>query len=195
MPNSTGEFVDFCMAFTTSVVAWNNVESAARSILVSLTKASQGAEAAFIHLGNVALKDAVLTVLDLMVGRNAPASKEVDSHVRHFIDGMDIIRGYRNFYVHSLIAIGVGEGASVRGLLFTQEAKGRFAWIQQEVSVEEMGKFLEHMLKLEKYASSLDCYLRGFRDRGEARTGEMMPLASLEKPTWPQRLSKNRDYL
>ena len=184
----------FSVTFTRSIIAWNVAESAARSILMSFSKDGLGLIVATQHLGSIALRDALQTLADMTDDNERPASQEIAQHVKHFVDGMDVLRAYRNFYVHSLLSIGKSpyEVGVFQGRLHSIEARGRYSWVEQTVTVAELERFMVHTLELSEYGAGLSLNL----GPGNAlNPAPKPPLASLQKPLWPEKLKKHRNYL
>lgn len=175
-------------------MSWNNAEEAARTILLSLSKGGLGTFAAVAHLGNQSLLDALSTVADDMDDENTPVSREVSKHIKHLLEGLLILRTYRNFYVHSLRSIGESEDTGkMTGWLYAVEAKGRYAYVVQHLTTEELMRF-------HNWAHNLEIYAREISNRvspGNALLPSLpkKPLDSIRKPEWPNRLQKSRRYL
>lgn len=185
----------FCVTFTRAVIAWNGAEDAARLILTGTSKGSIGSLAAIAHIGSRSMDDALLTLADYWNDDATPTLKEASEHICHFIAGLDTLRGYRNFYVHSLRAMGRGRNGDdeFRGVLTATEARGRYAWITQEVRVSELETFMRQCAELESYGSAIANYLTPAN--ALLPPSPKQPLSSLQKPTWPGKLKKSRRYL
>lgn len=191
-----GDLSHFSVTFVRSVIAWNQAEDAAREILQSVSEGGLGMMAAVAHLGSRGLHDSLATVADHWDNPEYAALQESARHIKHYIAGMDTLRAYRNFYVHSLIATGKKPNSNeFRGFLTATEARGKYAWVRQYVSTHDLVKFMRHCLELAQYGQHIAANLR----KGGALSDLIRPsapfLSSLEKPTWPEKLTKNRDYL
>lgn len=180
----------FAVVFTRAIIAWNNVERSAQSVLRSVTNGGVGATAIIAHLGSRGLKEALQTVAN-----SKPEGDELADHIMHLVDGMDIIRAYRNHYVHNLLAVGMKPGSpeTFQGKLHVMEAHGKLAWIEEDLSTEKVAAFMQHCLRLSVYGERLaHCISRpNALELSKARP----PLTSLEKPAWPPQLKKNRTHL
>lgn len=189
----------FAVTFMRAVIAWNNAESTARRILIAFGGRGIGLTVAAEHLGSVGLRDALNTLCDLLSGKEAPHTNEVAGHVAHFVEGFDVLRAYRNFYVHSLKFTGKApdDPKTFRGFLHSVEAKGRFAFVEQDLSTEDLEDFMKHTLALQRYGSEISSAIPGGTNalNALAAYANLKPLSSIEKPTWPERLKKHRSYL
>lgn len=185
----------FAVSFMRAVIAWNNAESTARRILIAFGGKSFGLIVAAEHLGNRALKEALLTLCDTLSDDDAPEVTELASHIAHFVEGMDTLRAYRNFYVHSLKLTGKSpeNPKTFRGFLQSVEARGRYAFVSHHLTTEELEHFMVNTLTLEGYGKAIAAAIPGHRNALHALDGEPSP--SLHKPTWPGKLKKHRNYL
>jgi hypothetical protein len=183
---------EFCVTFTKSVIAWNAAEHAARRILIAVSgKGHVGAVAAITHLGSQGLDNALLTFADAWNDPGSPTLQKVAVYVTHFVDGLGTMRGYRNFYVHSLVAMGPNDQDDFEGFLFTTEARGRLAWIEQKITIVELEQFMDDCHKLRDFGRELADYLSAVN----GTTTPPMPLSSIQRPTWPEKVKKPRSYL
>jgi hypothetical protein len=191
----------FATTFTRAIIAWNQVEDTARSLLKGFGTSSFSLTVAVDHLSGRSLKEALLTVCDAMTDpEKAPSATVTADHVTHFVNGMDILRGYRNFYVHSLKAIGhsLDDQSAFRGTLMATEAKGRYAFISQELPTEDLEAFMADVSALQHYGAEI---LETFPNKNTSALSALLPDAkrrpvpSLQKPTWPKPVTKRRDYL
>jgi hypothetical protein len=186
----------FCVTFVRAVIAWNLAEDAAKRILSSVSEGSIGVIAAVSHLGSRGLDDALLTVADYWNDPETPNLQEIADHITHLVGGLGVIRGYRNFYVHSLISAGTKNDSTSEfvGILSATEAKGRYAWINQQVTTVELDSFMAHCTRLKDYGNAIAANVQK-RNALAPPLPRPQPLASLEKPLWPPLLKKNRSYL
>lgn len=186
----------FCTMFTRAIIAWNNAEDSVRNILEGLSNASLGSTIAIRQLGNTSLQDAILVVAQMLDSLGNNESKAQADHLRHLVQGFDILRVYRNFYVHNIRAMGKSDGADgeFAGMLHTIEVQGKYSWVQQDLTIRELRNFTQSLMELSQYASDI-------RDNIRPKNALMRlvrtpkPLSSLQKPTWPDKLSKNRENL
>jgi hypothetical protein len=147
-------------------------------------------------LGSRGLDDAILTVADYYDDPETPNLQELAGHLKRLVDGLGLLRGYRNFYIHSLQSVGRQNKPHgvVVAVLHTTEAKGRYAWVNQEVTQSELEEFRSHCERLRQYGQAIAAYLQ--KDNALLDPSpRKQPLSSLRTPTWPAQLKKNRDYL
>lgn len=186
----------FAVIFTRAVIAWNNVERSGQSILQGLSEGGIGAMAAITHLKPVRFADALLAVADSYAQSEREDNVEASHHIAHFVAGMDILRAYRNHYVHNLLAVGMkpGDPETFQGLLHVWEAKKKISYVQEDLSTEKLAVFMQHVLRLNNYGDELN---RHFSRKASLALlwKPKQPLASLEKPPWPSQLTKTRHYL
>lgn len=186
----------FAVTFMRAVIAWNNAETTARDILVSFGGNSIGLRIASEHLGARSMKEALLTLCDTLVPLGFERSTEVAPHIAHFVEGMDTLRAYRNFYVHSLTFTGrmMSDRDTYLGFLKASEAKGRMAWVSEQLTTGDLEEFMVHTLTLQSYGEQLS---RCIPIKLNALAGEppFEPQPLPEKPTWPKKLMKPRRYL
>jgi hypothetical protein len=187
----------FGVMFTRAVIAWNNAEDSIRYILEGLSKGSLGATIAIRQLGNASLKDAVLVVAIFLDSVDNEKSKEQADHLRHLVEGFDILRVYRNFYVHNLRAFGRGPepDSEFTGTLHTIEVKARYSWVQQDLTIPELREFTQHLAELSQYAGEIKAAISRTNALTSLLSAKAKPLSSLQKPTWPEKLKKNHENL
>ena len=183
----------FCVTIVRSLVAWNQAEEMARRILLGLSGGGIGAQAAIVHLGNIPLQNALQTAI-ASIHETVPLAAEKRDHIGHFVKGLDALRPYRNFYIHSLRAFGKipGEIPMFGGLLMDTEAKGRLAHVSQSVTQADLNAWLSASTNLSRYANVIAAHIDGAAVLANLNAS---PLASLEKPVWPPVLAKTRTYL
>lgn len=92
---------------------------------------------------------------------------------------------------------GADDPKTFRGFLHSVEAKGRFAFVEQHLSTEDLEDFMKHTLGLQRYGSEISLAIPGGTNalNALAAYANLKPLSSIEKPTWPERLKKHRSYL
>jgi hypothetical protein len=189
----------FAVAFMRAVIAWNNAENTARKILLEFGGRGIGLRIAAEHLGSRAMKEALLTLCDALHDPElAPSATELGSHVAHFVEGMDTLRAYRNFYVHSLrfTSKSPDDPTTFRGFLHSVEARGRLAFVEQHLTTGELEKFMFNTMVLEGYGKAISRAMPNSTSLADLLPGnEPPPLSSLEKPLWPEKLKKHRSYL
>ena len=187
----------FAVAFMRSVIAWNNAEDRARQILIAFGGRGMGLTVTVEQLGSIALRDSLNTLCDALSFDDTPDTVELASHIAHFVEGMDTLRAYRNFYVHALKSTGKAPDnpKTFRGFLHAVEARGRYAFVQQHISMTELEGFMFNTLVLHGYGNAIARSIPGDTNALAPYAGEPTPLASIGKPTWPKKLTKRRNYL
>ena len=81
------------------------------------------------------------------------------------------------------------------GSLHAIEVKGRYSWVQQELTMSELREFTQHVTELSRYASEVRGTLRRANSLAALAGVRAKPLASIQRPTWPEILKKNRENL
>lgn len=187
----TYDLTDFAREFTWAVVFWNLAESSARDMLVILIGETLPAKALVVDMGNRSLCDGLRSA-----GRQVEDA-ELRDHIDHFVTGFDRLLGYRNLYVHGLMAVGLerekGNVRILNGHVLQLKGRGRLRAEQRPVPISEITEFKERVMKLLDYAKAILRQL-GQSDFG---LGEMlgMPEPSLEKPQWPATVKNSPHYL
>lgn len=189
------EYAPFCVAYVRAICAWNNAEHSARDILTSLSEGGVGATIAIHQLGNVSLVDALKTVAKFIRSIGNPLGDLQADHVEHFVEGLDRLRVYRNFYVHDIRGVGREPGSGkIIAQIYGVDVKGGYSLISETLRMAELSKFTRHCFDLETYGSAI----AGNVTRSALKqyvTPKPEPLASLQKPQWPDRLKKSRESL
>lgn len=194
-PQADKGLSDFCITYTLAVVAWNNSEESARDILTSLSEGGIGSTIAIYQLGNASLVDAIRTVCRFLRSIDNPLGNMKADHVEHFAEGLDRLRSYRNFYIHQLRGIKTQIGQSdYTGILFGLDVKQGYSYINHELSMEQLRDFTRSCDQLQIYGQHIS---QAVTRNALAKfvQPEAKPLASLEKPTWPERLRRTRESL
>ncbi|MCT2557531.1 hypothetical protein N0B51_00905 [Tsuneonella sp. YG55] len=194
-PLYENDYAAFCVAYTRAIVAWNNAEEAAREILTSLSAGGVGSTIAIYQLGNASLVDAIRTVCQFIKSIENDLAHERADHVEHFAEGLDRLRSYRNFYVHQTRGVGKdADHGDYRAILFGLDVKGGYSYIKHELTMADLAAFTRHCFALEQYGQAI---ARVVTRNALARYAqpEAKPLASLQKPTWPDRLKRSRESL
>ena len=186
----------FAVTFTRSVVAWNNAENAARRILEDFGGGGFGIRVVTAHLNANALRDALRTLSALFTDDALPHLSSLSNHVAHFTEGFDILRHYRNFYVHSLLGMGQkpGEPETFHGYLHAIEARGRLAYVEQYIETADLEKFMRHTLELQEYGSHIRDAVPTDSRNALAAFRETIPVSRLTKPVWPEKVAKLRTF-
>jgi hypothetical protein len=190
----------FAGAFMRAVIAWNNAEEAAREILVAFGGNSIGLRIASEQLQARSMKEALLSLCDALSSVGEQRTKAVAEHIAHFIEGLDTLRAYRNFYVHSLRSTGrhLKDLSTYIGFLHSTEAKGRLAFIKHELTTDDLEQFMNQTLTLQQYGQHISmCIPRELHENNAlklvVKDAQLWPLP--DKPTWPDKLRKHRSYL
>lgn len=176
----------FCVSFVQFIMDWNATEDVAFDILTAFSGQGLANTLVVRQLHNVGLKDTLRLIAQDHRSSGLRDDIRIAEHLDHFVEGFDRLRVYRNFYVHSLAAVKpmldtcVGE---LRGL----EVKASYNSIEQELTFAELGAFTRHTMRLRSYGLAL-------LDEIRSHPGERPP-SLLQKPTWPDKLSKRRRNL
>lgn len=186
----------FCQMFVRAIIAWNNAEESARSILEGLSKGGVGASIAIRQLGNTSLPDALGVLCKFIRSSGDEIALTQAEHIEHFIQGYGILRGYRNFYVHNLRAVGENEEQPPQfvGLLHTIDVKGGYSWVQQDLTMSEIFEFTQKTIELSQYGDGIAKNVKPLNALA-TQLYRPTPLTLLQKPIWPERLKKNRESL
>lgn len=191
------DVASFCTMFTRAIMEWNNAEDALRYILEGLSEGSLGATIAIRQLGNAALPEAILVVASFLESVETEKAKEQADHLRHLVEGFNILRAYRNFYVHNLRAMGRGiePDSEFTGTLHAIEVKARYSWVQQDLTMSDLRQFTQQVMDLSQYASEVRETIKP--RNALARSLDQLPksLSSLQRPFWPAKLKKNHQSL
>lgn len=171
--------IEFMFVFGNFIVVWNHVEIAARNILVRLTGGNLAATVISYQVGNVSLTDAMRVSSDW--------HPEIKDHLIHFATNMDVIRAYRNYYVHNLIGMGNDTSSGdVVGIVMALETKGKYRLTEKALRVPDLERISALADDLRKYGIALEDVLKS-DDLGE----RLRLSSSLEKPTRPESLAKH----
>ncbi len=193
-PTFTEDRVRFSALFTRSIIAWNEAGDSARSMLEGLSQASLGSIIAIRQLGNASLKDALLVLCKFLRSLENDLATEQASHIEHFVEGFDLLRVYRNFYVHNLRAMGPNDNGEFVGLLHAIEVKQQYSWVQQDLTMVDLREFTQQVDALRNYGDVIAKHVKPTNALLGVAQG-LTPLSSLQKPIWPDRLKKNRANL
>ncbi len=194
----------FCVAYTKAIMAWNNAENAAKDILNALSAGSVGATIAIHELGNVSLVGAINTVTDFLRSLQNELATERADHVSHFATGLDVLRAYRNYYVHTMRGLGKSSRADAEsdknpyvGLLYGLDVKGGYRYTHDDLDMQKLSKFTKHCMDLEQYGAAISRHLAHHSQNALAKLAAQTPppLSSLQKPLWPEKLKKTRHNL
>jgi hypothetical protein len=163
------------------IVKWNHLEANTQVLLTAIVGGGDRISILTANLGNVALKEAITTFA------NEFASDEFKPHVLHYAEFFDRLREYRNWFTHSILAIGRTESGEAMGLSQTISAKRRLTLHQKPTGLAELSEFLDWLDTAHRFASELLCVV--YEMPGTK------PLDSVTKPDLPDRLQRPRLYL
>lgn len=186
----------FCVTFTRSVIAWNEMERAARAILKAHGPGSTALSVSLLHLSNVALYQSLRAIVDLFRDRGLPHVNEAVDHIDHFALGFDRLRLHRNFYVHAIRGLGKNarDPAIFEGVLYQEEAKGRLSSITESISTTELQSFLEASMRGHDYGQQIAANLEKDTLVAAVTQRKKVPFSDLVKPEWPAEPRKTRLY-
>ncbi|MCL9998699.1 MAG: hypothetical protein NBV68_04920 [Erythrobacter sp.] len=178
---------NFAHRYTSLITFWNHAEMCGRQIAQLLLGESTMSVALTSELGNRTLMDAIEV-----------ASHELDvlgEHLLHFSKGFRVILGYRNFYVHSLVATehnGLVPG-DWQGVLFSLDGKGRARFFNRKLTSQELEVVISEIHKLIAYGAAIQKALGASGD-GIDRLVQIYG-SSLDMPIWPRCVEKTALYL
>jgi hypothetical protein len=158
------------------IVNWNHVEIAARDILGVLTGGNAAARIVTYQMGNASLTDALRV--------SSAWHPEAQEHLTHFAKFMDVVRAYRNYYIHNLIGVGQAEGEVV-GLVVALETKGRYRLTEKALRLSDLDYIYQHCNELRRYGLALEELLKAENLEDRVRLASL-----LEKPSLPEVLAK-----
>lgn len=177
----------FAHRYTSLITFWNHAEMCGRQIAQLLLGESTMSAALTSELGNRTLMDAIEV-----------ASHELEvlgEHLRHFCKGFKVMLGYRNFYVHSLVATEHNElvPGDWQGVLFSLDGKGRARFFNRKLTARELQAAISDIHKLIAYGAAIQKALGASGDGIDhlAKTYG----ASLDRPNWPKCVEKTPLYL
>jgi hypothetical protein len=113
-------------------VQWNDLEAITQTMLANLVKGDAAIIILTAHMGSVSLLDALRTL------SNEYGSEHIQSHVSHFLDFFEILRGYRNYYVHSIQATGYDLDGSPLGHAFSYSARRRLITHVETIALSQL---------------------------------------------------------
>jgi len=165
---------------------WNHAESTMKQIVQLLLGQSAMSLAVAAEMGNIALTNAV------QVASRMPEMDGLSEHLRHFCEGYDRLRGYRNFYVHAIYATVVQDGqTAIQALAF--DGKSQIRLFNPVITAADLGQYISAVHRLIGYGAAIQ------RELGADGSGLESMIesygAKLEKPEWPPRVDKVPQYL
>ena len=183
--NSNGSFTPFYALLGELVIQWNYTESLAGFLLSGLAGGGDKTRILTSGLGNVALKEALLTF------SNEFAESELRAHINHFCDYFDRMREHRNWLVHSIAVLGNDKDGGTIGLSQSTKAKGRLVFHQKQTREADLTECIRRLLELHDYGNRLVPHVYTF----DKPLPLYQPLSSLEMPLLPDRLQKSPLFL
>ncbi len=169
---------NFTLAFATFVIKWNHLEGVARDIMQELIGAGYGSLIAVHHMGNASLTDAIRV--------SSSSSPAMSEHLVHFCKGMDVLRAYRNYYVHGLIGVGMNDDHGAVGLVLMLQVKGRVKLTEKALQLDDLMGSINDASSYISYGKSIVSLL-GSSIGLDSLTDKS---SSLKKPLQPQTLEK-----
>lgn len=169
------------------VVKWNRLEANAQLMLYGLGGGGERIEALMAHMGTVALTDALRTL-------GAEFSPElIKPHIAHFLKLFDLIREYRNHYVHGVRILEILDDKPV-GLSQSVSAKARLVFHQTTITEDNLKAMIGHINAASVYGADITAVIwmggKPDRDFVKARGASF-----LQMPPLPERLQKPRLFL
>lgn len=173
-------------SFMSAVMFWNHAETTMKQIVQLLLGQSAMSLAVAAEMGNIALTNAVL------VASRMPEMEDLSDHLRHFCEGYDRLRGYRNFYVHAIYATTVHEGqTAIQALAF--DGKSQIRMFNPIITAGDLRNYISSVHKLIGYGSAIQLELGADGEGLEKMISSYG--AQLVKPDWPPRVDKVPQYL
>lgn len=172
--------------FTNAIMMWNQAESSIKQIVQLLLGESTVSFAVAAEMKNLSLVRAV------QVASKIDDLGDLSDHLRHYCIGFDILREYRNFYVHGIYATTVQDGTTALQML-TVDAPGKIRMSNPVITANDLQKYSQDVQNLIGYSVAIQIAL------GATGTGidKMVAAydAKLEKPIWPTKVNKMPQYL
>lgn len=189
-------FAGFCISYVSALVSWNNAEKAAQEMLEGLANGGVAARIAIYQMGSASLVDALKTMASFYETLSAgEIPQKYAEHIRHFVCGFEVLRAYRNFYVHQLRGLQITD-ADCSGYLWDVDVKGGYRWTSGKLELQALVEFAEHCKTLETYGGAVVRAISPLPKDPSLSDLEMKAsLPSLQKPLWPKMLAKNRRNL
>jgi hypothetical protein len=176
----------FATSFTWAVIRWNLVEIVVQDVLVALLGKSTAATATVIEMGSTSLANAVKSAAEDI------EDKAVQKNIYHLLEGIERLRAYRNYYIHSIMIMMPKDlgGKIVCGRLMSSQAKGKLKYSEGWVSQSDLDVFIERCGQFINFGRFVITDLTGEDD---SLFSEILELSkpSPEKPPLPPKLLKN----
>lgn len=141
------EHTSLLSKFGQMVSTWNDVEFQWRSALLRFERpetyeVSGTAQILSSYLGSLQLIEAAKTVANEIV------HEDCRSVLLEAIARLDILRAYRNYYVHGFQAVGQKQDGTSVGFLLTTSARGRLVQHDQWFEEHDLDTLIEHLNSL-----------------------------------------------
>lgn len=171
---------EFLAELGTLVMLWNRLEEFAR-LLIRLVYYEHPDKSDILtaHMGTTSLCNTLRTLSSEF------ATPESHDRIMHYVTYLEIIREYRNYYVHGIL--GYEEGG---GYLQATSARSRYTLHHETITIEHLRTATRRCWRLHEYGGALFEYLE---DRLRAkRKKKTLQLQLPDKPPLPERLQKPR---
>jgi hypothetical protein len=118
------------------LVFWNRAEHALQRLLYGLYEPKSFDESVrvqtlIVELGNMRLTNALTTIANTLL------SGDDKEHVLHTVAYFELLRPYRNYYIHGIRSI-IPAKSGPHGFATQTMAKGKFTWTRDPISVESI---------------------------------------------------------
>lgn len=154
------------------VMFWNRAEETTRLLIRDIaTGEPHDIDTLTAHMGSIGLCDALRTL------SNDTADTKLNSCINHFIKYFEIMREYRNYYVHSLVGIEGGEG-----VLMSISARSNLSLHTESVLSIDVADAAHKCFQLQNFGAAIHDHI--------INKSENLP--SLDKLVLPVRLEKPR---
>ena len=166
------------------VFCWNVIENTFRHALANIVGGGQKVDILITHVGSNTWLDAMRTIAHHYL------PKEEEEEIVHAIRLFELIREYRNFYVHGFSQVrSTIDGSIYWAGMLSKRAKGRFVIEESAITIGELSQFTVYLSAAKNYYASLSLYYFYKGDSGEdAARYKNLP----ERLPLPERLSKSR---
>lgn len=144
MSHPRPEHADLLSKFGQMISTWNDVEYQWRSSLLRFEhpetyKVSGTAQILAAHLGSLQLLDAAKTLAaEILTG-------DCQATLREAVTQLDILREYRNYYVHGFQGVGWRPDGTPLGYLLTVGSRGRLVQHDQWFEESDLDILIAHL--------------------------------------------------
>jgi len=172
----------FLAALGQLVVDWNFAEGWLKTLLIHLAGSSQMATILTVELGAIGLQNA-LTAAAAHVLEPEPADRLV-----YAVKLYEVLRGYRNYWVHGTIFSAGDEDGEPHGFTYVPSAKGKLQTHSQVVEIANVKQISAACWGLGTFVGQLHRHLQKTPDK----SGVVPPLP--DKQPLPPEVDKNAPY-